>query len=99
MKEAESGGAINVVMCGIDDKKDIMDATDPAEEVSISSIPMRSINRIRNDGEQHCFSNSVATTNEDEKGRQPDETDGDSTIKPTNKHDPSETEKHAGGEK
>ncbi|KAL9021449.1 MAG: hypothetical protein Q9185_001346 [Variospora sp. 1 TL-2023] len=42
---------------------------------------------------------SMATTNEDEKGRQPDETDRDSTIQPTNEHNPSETEKHAGGKK
>lgn len=53
---------------------------------------------IRDNGEEHCLSDSVPTSDEDEKRGEPDQTNGDTSIKPTDEHDPRETKEHASGE-
>ncbi|KAL8757782.1 MAG: hypothetical protein Q9184_004120 [Pyrenodesmia sp. 2 TL-2023] len=76
---AERGGAISVVICGIDERKDIVDS-------------------IRDNGEEHCLSDSLPASDEDEKRREPDKTNRDTSIKPTDEHNPRETKEHASGE-
>lgn len=59
---------------------------------------MRCFDSVRNNGEKHRLCHSLATPDENEQRRQPDQTDRNAAIEPTDQDYPDKTEEHPGGE-
>lgn len=74
MNMADNGGAMRVVMCGIDDRKDrylvLLEilVIYPIEIADVMDyIPVRCIDSIGDNGEKHCLCNPLAASDADEQ--------------------------------